>query len=115
MDDEVGRTLRHLRQLEDARREAGRERAARLRAKLPDAADVLRRHGATGIFVFGSLLEDGRSPGDVDLGVRGLAPEHYFQALADLMDVFGGPVDLVRLEDAPPSLRQRVEDEGRPL
>ena len=31
------------------------------------------------------------------------------------MEVFAGPVDLVRLEDAPESLRERIGAEGEPL
>jgi hypothetical protein len=39
----------------------------------------------------------------------------YFAALADLMTLFGAAVDLVRLEEAPESLRGRILAEGEVL
>jgi predicted nucleotidyltransferase len=47
---------------------------------------------------------------DVDLAVEGLPSAVYFHALADLMDLLAGPVDLVRIEEAMPCL----SDAGRP-
>lgn len=52
---------------------------------------------------------------DVDLAVEGLDGSRYFHALADLMQIFRGPVDLVRMEEATDSLRDRVTAEGREL
>jgi hypothetical protein len=48
----------------------------------------------------------------VDLAVEGLPSCAYFAALAALMELFGGPVDRVRMEEAVESLRQRVLKEG---
>jgi predicted nucleotidyltransferase len=110
-------TARHLRACEAAARERGRERAARLVAKVMEARAVLvGRHGAQRAWLFGSLALGEPTPlSDVDLAVEGLPSSAYFQALADLMTLFGGPVDLVRLEQAPASLRERVLSEGREL
>jgi predicted nucleotidyltransferase len=52
---------------------------------------------------------------DVDIAASEVPPENYFAALADLMEVLGTPVDLVRLEDAPESLRDRIAAEGEAL
>ena len=84
---------------------------------LPEAKRLLiERHQAGRVVLFGSLATGSYSEiSDVDLAVEGLAPERYFQALADLMDLVGGPVDLVRIEDAVPSLRSCIEEEGRIL
>jgi uncharacterized protein len=94
----------------------GAERAGRLRARLPAAVALLRdRHGAESVVLFGSLANGAcHADSDVDLAVSGLPGDRYFEALADLMEVFAGPVDLVRLEDAPESLRERI-DAGEPL
>jgi len=74
------------------------------------------QHGARRVWLFGSLAAgEPTSESDVDLAVEGLAAGAYFPALADLMAVFRGPVDLVRLEDASESLRERVFAEGREL
>jgi predicted nucleotidyltransferase len=63
--------------------------------------------------LFGSLVHgEPTGESDVDLAVEGLPPRAYFPALADLMTLFRGPVDLVRLEEAAASLRERVLAEG---
>ena len=96
------------------RAEAGRLRVARLRGVLPDAARLLRdRHGARRVVLFGSLRGTAVTEfSDVDLAVEGLTSDRYFEALAELMALFGGPVDLVRLETAPQSLRERIAADG---
>lgn len=93
------------------------ERARRLRSRLPAAVDCLReRYGAKAVILFGSLANGScRTDSDVDLAVTGLSEARYFKALADLMGIFEGPVDLVRLEEAPPSLIERIHAEGEPL
>ena len=45
----------------------------------------------------------------------GLDRARYFEALADLMEILGAPVDLIRMEEAPQSLRERIEVEGEAL
>jgi predicted nucleotidyltransferase len=113
---DVADTLAHLERLETRRREAGAAHAARLRACLPQAAERLRKAGATRVVVFGSLAEAAAGPdADVDLAVEGLGAPDYFHVLADLMALFGTRVDLVRLEEASPSLSERIEAEGQPL
>jgi predicted nucleotidyltransferase len=107
-------TLAHLRRLERARLEAGARRGQRLRALLPEAVRRLRQRGATRIWLFGSLAEGRpRAASDVDLAVEGLPAVDYFAVLGDVMAVFGCSVDLVRLETASESLRDRILTEGQ--
>ena len=113
----VADAARHLRARVDEQALAAETRAGRLLAIAPHAAGLLRtRYGARDVLLFGSLAT-GRftERSDVDLAVRGIDATDYFAALADLMALFGGPVDLVRLEQAPASLIGRIADEGRPL
>jgi predicted nucleotidyltransferase len=111
---EVARHLR-CRAAEGAR--AAEQRAVRLLGLVPSAAELLRnRYGAREVVLFGSLATGSfKERSDVDLAVRGIGQAEYFAALADLMALFGGPVDLVRLEQAPPSLIDRIAAEGRPV
>lgn len=77
---------------------------------------MLRDNGASEVILFGSLATgDVRETSDVDLAVRGLPANRYFAMAGALMAHFVAPVDLVRLEDAPQSLCDRIAQEGRPL
>jgi len=110
-------TARHLRARAADQTRAAEARAARLLSALPAAADLVRtRYGVTDVVLFGSLATGTFTDrSDVDIAVRGLDPASYFAALADLMALVAGPVDLVRLEQAPASLRDRISNEGKPL
>jgi predicted nucleotidyltransferase len=98
--------------------EVDRQRAeastAASRAALPALARCLRAFpGVRRVWSFGSLawgIPHQRS--DIDLAVEGLAPLDVFAALAALMAEAPAAVDLVRLEDAPPALRERILREG---
>ena len=48
----------------------------------------------------------------VDLAVEGLTPNRYFEALSDLLRLFPASVDLVCVEDAVPTLVERIHREG---
>ncbi|HXU36248.1 MAG TPA: nucleotidyltransferase domain-containing protein [Blastocatellia bacterium] len=73
------------------------------------------RFGARGVYIFGSLA--GESPwhsrSDIDLAVEGLADEDYVQALSALWELLpnGIDLDLITLEQAPPSLVARIKGE----
>jgi predicted nucleotidyltransferase len=113
---ELADTLAHLERLAESRRQAGRARAERIGGLLPAAARRLRGYGAERVLLFGSMASGEPGPSaDVDLAVWGLPAVHHFRALAELMELLEVPVDLVRLEEAPQSLRERVDFEGREL
>jgi predicted nucleotidyltransferase len=107
-------TANHLRRRAAAEQAAADARAARLRALLPMAARCLREtYGARQVVLFGSLATAEHHVGsDLDLAAAGISPTRYFAALADLMSLVNGPVDLVRLEEAPASLAERIAAEG---
>jgi predicted nucleotidyltransferase len=77
---------------------------------------MLQGFGAQRTWVFGSLVNNTFAEGsDIDIAVEGLPRVHYFDALAYAMDLLRSRVDLVRLEDAVPSLVERVLAEGQLL
>lgn len=96
------------------------ERLARRRsaaiAAIRAAAAVAAAHGGT-IRVFGSLAEGGFDDrSDVDLIVFGCAGHDKTDldlALRDPFEDVGIPVDIVFEDEAPDSLRARVEQTGR--
>jgi len=111
---DLAQTLR----VRSAKRHAQAEvRVAGMRERFPEAKRILvERYHADRVVLFGSLATGRYSErSDVDLAVEGMPSASYFRALADLMTLFGGPVDLVRVEEAAPSLRAHIDEEGRPL
>jgi predicted nucleotidyltransferase len=113
----VEETLAHLRRLEDDRRRRAELRAGGLRERLAGAVRLLRsEYGVREAILFGSLATgEATTESDVDIAVGGLASERYFEALADVMRLVKAPVDLVRLEEAGESLRDRIAVEGERL
>jgi predicted nucleotidyltransferase len=94
-----------------------RDRAHEARLRLPSVAALLvERFGVRRIVLFGSLLE-GRlhERSDIDLGVEGLAPERYWEALWRCAAAAGRHVDLVPLEDVGDSLRAHIAAFGEVL
>lgn len=79
-------------------------------------ADILKSDfGARKVVLFGSMLSVNniRMRSDLDLMAWGLASDDYIKALTALMrqsDSFA--VDLVRIEEAPPSLKKYVLEKG---
>ena len=86
----------------------------RRRALAERAASLLHAHGASRVWLFGSLAR-GREPdfrSDIDLAVEGLPGDQYFRLVSELHSLLGLPVDLVELERAPAALRDRILQEG---
>ncbi len=72
----------------------------KLEKRLRDAAEELRRAGASEVYVFGSVAEnDFYSDSDVDLAVSGLPPRVFFEAMGRASDVLERPIDLVDLDE----------------
>jgi predicted nucleotidyltransferase len=112
----VSSTVLHLRRRAEEQAERGRRRRVELERWLPAAAEILRRHGATAVHLFGSVATGETSAtSDLDLATEGLPGAAYFPALGELLQTLPCAVDLVRLEEAPGSLRDRVAAEGRRL
>ena len=80
------------------------------------AADLLKqRYGVKTVFLFGSLLSPNtvHPNSDLDLAVRGLPLDHYSDAVGTLLlSIKGISIDLVRLEDAPLSLKTAILQTG---
>jgi predicted nucleotidyltransferase len=107
-----------------ARREAEsrRRRAAQMERawKVANAAAVVLRtkYGATRVAIFGSLTHPARFHvhSDVDLAVWGIDERAYLRAVADVTALDATMlVDLVRAEEAAPSLLVTIESEGQNL
>lgn len=106
--------------MREGARERAREMAGARQRRWEKAWEVARmaaallksRYHATRVVVFGSLTEAERFHpwSDVDLAVWGIAPEDYFEAVAQVLDVGGEiKVDLVLGARCKPCLREAIE------
>ncbi len=102
-----------------ADRRAREEVRARGRAAARRLAERLAREPAVRrVILFGSLAGEGglvHTGSDIDLAVEGLSREREGAIASELSDLAGMHVDLVRVEDATPEFRRRIDDEGEVL
>lgn len=112
----LDRFLAHQRHLAHAAEDRRRALATAIRTILPQVLAELVALGARRVILFGSVARgEADEDSDIDLAVEGLAPELHFTAMGRAWHAAGRPVDLVRLEDAPPALRARVLSDGEVL
>lgn len=105
----MSQELLTLRRRGTTEREAAEARAQALRASVPALAAALRALGGRRVVLFGSLATGPvHARSDIDLAVEGLPADRYWEALAQLGALAPAPVDLVRLEDASPALRDAI-------
>lgn len=97
-----------------SRQDAERQRSAMLREQAHAAARALAAELAVRrTWLFGSLAWGTPHGGsDVDLLVEGLEPGLMASAERRVAGMIAAPVDLVRREEAPEGLVERVEREG---
>lgn len=70
------------------------------------------------MILFGSLARDVQlhAHSDVDLAAWGIAEADYLRAVSALLDLSGPiTIDLVRMEETTPAVRQAIETDGIPL
>ena len=81
-------------------------------------ADMLKeRHGAE-VWGIGSLFEPGRpfrKGSDIDLVVRGVSKDCFFEALAEAQALTDWSLDLIPWEAANDLIREIVQESGVPL
>jgi len=93
----------------DQTNERLRQRALRVAHRL--ARILTRDYRAKRVVAFGSVTHPGRfdARSDIDLGVEGIPPERFFEALGRLMMKTRFTVDLKPMDSVPPRLRSRIE------
>ncbi len=72
----------------------------RASALVEQATAVLRAHGATEVYVYGSVVSGVWDPeaSDLDFAVRGIPPERYFRAAAEVVRCLGREIDVTDLD-----------------
>lgn len=107
-------------------RERARQSQQRLQERFEHAKVVAGRaamllkgqYNVACVQLFGSLVHPQRfhHRSDIDLAVWGLPEQDYCRAVGQLQAVDAEfAIDLIRIEEASPSLRATIEEEGMPL
>jgi uncharacterized protein len=108
----AGWTRRHR----DKTRALDRSTQAKLAAARRIAEVLARQYGVDRVYLLGSLARGTtvHESSDVDIAVEGLAPDRYFEALAELWDLLppGAELDMVPLEYASAEMLAVVKSEG---
>jgi len=98
------------------RQDALRKRRSRALTVANKLAAMLRtQFGATRVMLFGSSIQSNcySRTSDIDLAVWGIAPSHFYIAVAHCQDQDPEfAVDLIDMEDCPPNLHKSIVDEG---
>jgi len=69
------------------------------REDLESAISILRKYGVTEIYIFGSLADGTyNNNSDIDIAVKGMKPELYFKAYAELSFCINKKVDLLNMD-----------------
>ncbi len=114
---EAYRATARRRAIEERRRLALRHEHAW--AVASQAAALLRaEYGVDRVAVFGSLVQSElfHRGSDIDLAVWGMDERHYYRAVGRLLALDPDfEVDLIMVEEAPVSLRDTIQKEGKDL
>ena len=71
----------------------------RYKKDIEKAILFLKSKGCTEIYLFGSVITgNAHQYSDIDIAVKGIAPEHFFQIYGELMLLLSHPVDLIDLD-----------------
>jgi len=109
----VDRFVLHQRRVAEAAQERRLATTAAIRTRLPAVVDALIGLGAIRVILFGSVARgEADEDSDLDLAVEGLPAARLFDAMAMAARAAGRPVDILRLEEATPTLRERVLADG---
>ena len=69
------------------------------RTEVARAVEICKEERCRDVFVFGSVAAGSHGlRSDLDIGVRGCPPRHFYRLLGRLMDELTHPVDLVDLD-----------------
>ena len=84
-----------------------------LENELAKIIGISKDFGAEKVLLFGSCLEGVESAQDIDIAVKGVKPEKFFEMYGKILGVVDSEVDLIPLEDAREHFSKRILEKGR--
>ena len=86
-----------------------------LESELVKIVAISKEFGAEEVLLFGSCLEDIESAQDIDIAVKGVKPEKFFEMYGKILGAVDNEVDMIPLEDAREHFSKRILEKGRLL
>ena len=74
---------------------------------------ISKEFGAEKVLLFGSCLERVESAQDIDIAVKGVKPEKFFEMYGRILGVIDSEIDLIPLEDAREHFSKRILEKGK--
>lgn len=80
---------------------------------LAEIVSISKEFGAEKVFLFGSCLEEIESAQDIDIAVKGVKPEKFFEMYGKILGVVASEIDLIPLEDVREHFAKRILERGQ--
>lgn len=74
---------------------------------------ISREYDAEEVFLFGSCLEELESANDIDIAVKGVKPEKFFEMYGKILGAAENEIDLVPIENIREHLAGRILADGK--
>ena len=106
----------HPRRMKERANKYSTRLPARVQKDLDSTREILLRHGARRIILYGSFARgDFRASSDLDLCVEGMPDDQYFPAWAEVLMKISRRVSILDLTSVSGYLKERILSEGRML
>ncbi len=86
-----------------------------LERELAKVVSLSKEFGAEKVLLFGSCLEDVESAHDIDVAIKGVKPERFFEMYGRILGEVDSELDLIPLEDTREHFAKRILEKGKLL
>jgi len=84
-----------------------------LERELAKIIRISKEFGVEKVLLFGSCVEEVESAKDIDIAVKGVKPEQFFELYGRILGVIDSEVDLIPLEDTREHFSKRILEKGK--
>lgn len=86
-----------------------------LERELAKVVRLSKEFGAEKVLLFGSCLDDVESARDIDVAIKGVKPEKFFEMYGRILGEVDSELDLIPLEDTREHFAKRILEKGKLL
>lgn len=85
----------------------------KFKADINKALEILMQEGCKEVYIFGSLVtKEFREDSDIDIAIRGLDSDKFFNVMGKLMMEINTPFDLIDLDEKGNSFAEMIQKKG---